>query len=380
LILLYVLSIVFRFIQVGLFYPIFSRIGLKSNWREAIFLSYGGIRGAVSIALALNFYREVYQNSIDARERQSAASFMFMAGGVSLLSLMFKGTTAGPVLKALSLGKRATTGRERLLQLFDRSAEEFILEEYVRLLSQPRFEHVHVKTVEAHVPFLNTENCQAEEENIDYARRKFTESLSTNRSLAAHTNHRLTHSRIGSNSESSNALVEMRQLFLELLTEAYDRMEAKGELDNKEHRGFNADVLTQSVAFAYSAVTDGPINDWEYTNMFPFHRDATAFIRFGRRGSRRYAGGLRLDDIDEYHKLKLLVLRAVCFVEGHSIAEEKLQRYLPAATFVSFLEFARKTNEILTFGFLFPQHLQVRWQGCSRVERNRHMGGSAKNT
>jgi NhaP-type Na+/H+ or K+/H+ antiporter len=40
MVLVYVLVNVIRFFLVGAFYPIFSRLGLKSCWQEATFLSY----------------------------------------------------------------------------------------------------------------------------------------------------------------------------------------------------------------------------------------------------------------------------------------------------------------------------------------------------
>ena len=41
------------------FYPVTSRIGIGTTWREAVFMSYGGLRGAVGIALALSLHAEV---------------------------------------------------------------------------------------------------------------------------------------------------------------------------------------------------------------------------------------------------------------------------------------------------------------------------------
>lgn len=52
LVLLYVLMTVVGFGVTFTFYPIISRIGLKSNWKEMFFLCFGGLRGAVGIALA----------------------------------------------------------------------------------------------------------------------------------------------------------------------------------------------------------------------------------------------------------------------------------------------------------------------------------------
>jgi len=41
LILFYLLVLAIRFIQVASIYPLFSKTGLRSNWQEAIFISYG---------------------------------------------------------------------------------------------------------------------------------------------------------------------------------------------------------------------------------------------------------------------------------------------------------------------------------------------------
>jgi len=135
------------------------------------------------------------------------------------------------------------------------------------------------------------------------------------------TTHRFTSTKSSAEGEET-VIVEMRQLFLELLTEAYEKMMKNGELDSREDRGYNHDVLKQSVAFALAAINDGPINDWEYTNMFPFHRDARAFLR-----------AQRLRSVPEFVRLQLrsTIVRSVCFAEGHRIAEAKLQNYVTKA-------------------------------------------------
>jgi len=51
LILLYILL---NLIRLGLFaaaFPITSRIGLKTNWKETLFQVYGGLRGAVGVSI-----------------------------------------------------------------------------------------------------------------------------------------------------------------------------------------------------------------------------------------------------------------------------------------------------------------------------------------
>ena len=49
-VLVWVLCIVIRFFLIFTFYPAIRRLGLGSNWKEAFFMGWGGLRGAVGIA------------------------------------------------------------------------------------------------------------------------------------------------------------------------------------------------------------------------------------------------------------------------------------------------------------------------------------------
>ena len=59
LIALFLILNVMRFFLVFSFYPLLSRIGLGTNWREAVLMSYSGLRGTVGIALSLALYSDV---------------------------------------------------------------------------------------------------------------------------------------------------------------------------------------------------------------------------------------------------------------------------------------------------------------------------------
>ena len=48
-----------RFVLMFSFYPLLSRIGLGTNWREAVLMSYSGLRGTVGIALSLALFSDV---------------------------------------------------------------------------------------------------------------------------------------------------------------------------------------------------------------------------------------------------------------------------------------------------------------------------------
>lgn len=91
--LLYILVLAIRFVQVATFYPVLSRIGLRSNRQEATFLAYGGLRGSVGVALGLSLVRHVDNATDDPTICKLTTILQFMSGGVTLLTLSINGTT-----------------------------------------------------------------------------------------------------------------------------------------------------------------------------------------------------------------------------------------------------------------------------------------------
>lgn len=126
LILLYLYLHALRLFLFTTVYPITSRIGLKTNWQETVFQVYGGLRGAVGIALGLFLDSEVRETSgveSDA-SRQTSKLFGFV-GGIAFLTLCVNGVTAGPLLKYLHLAD-STKAREKIVDAYHTRYVKFL--------------------------------------------------------------------------------------------------------------------------------------------------------------------------------------------------------------------------------------------------------------
>ena len=102
LIILYLLVFVVRFVMITFFYPVLSRIGIRCSWNESLFMTFGGLRGAVSIALALSLLRNVESGETILSATDGRRIF-FLCGGVSALTLIINAVMSSKVLKGLGL-------------------------------------------------------------------------------------------------------------------------------------------------------------------------------------------------------------------------------------------------------------------------------------
>jgi NhaP-type Na+/H+ or K+/H+ antiporter len=352
---LYLLVLLIRFIQVGLFYPVISRIGLKSDWREATFLAYGGLRGAVGVALGLTLVRHVFEKSDDFEIRKLTTILQFMGGGVTLLTLFINGTTAGPILKMLGLAKPAVSV-ERVKLLFEGLAMDFVYEQVAQLYEESRFRHVNFEVLKKLVPFTTIEPATGQSERNgesfelnNYSVRRFNSQIAGDGAQYLHVVNltKTTSADQGrtNDQERDQLLVELRQIFLDLLGEAYNLQLEMGELDMHEDNGFLYESLRASVNLAKNEVqhSRSTIQDWKWTEKFRFGaaptlnnedvgdgaqspRNPTSWMFSSSQSDSSTMTATR--DRSTAKRLRLDVLRAVSFEQGHKMARRKLEMFI----------------------------------------------------
>eukprot|EP00580_Thalassiosira_gravida_P014083 CAMPEP_0201682116 /NCGR_PEP_ID=MMETSP0494-20130426/51456_1 /ASSEMBLY_ACC=CAM_ASM_000839 /TAXON_ID=420259 /ORGANISM="Thalassiosira gravida, Strain GMp14c1" /LENGTH=1055 /DNA_ID=CAMNT_0048165873 /DNA_START=148 /DNA_END=3316 /DNA_ORIENTATION=- len=183
--LLFVILIVIRFVLVFGLYPLTAKIGIGTNIKESVFMSYGGFRGSVGIALALSLNAQIYNHTKeDDGYRNETDKVFCLVGGISVLTLLINGMTSVPLLSALGLAATENTRRKVIenyrQQMVQNTLQAYVdfflkkdgvgltillskstfhlqntLQAYVRLLSQERWRRIDHSIVKEHIPFLS---------------------------------------------------------------------------------------------------------------------------------------------------------------------------------------------------------------------------------
>ena len=120
-VIIYLYVFIIRGVMMAAIYPFISNIGKKCSLKEAVFMTWAGLRGAVSLALALSLNQEISQGNTIISEGDGHR-VVFLVGGVSALTLIINALTSGPLLKKLDLIDSA-----------DESTENMIMRHYVKM-------------------------------------------------------------------------------------------------------------------------------------------------------------------------------------------------------------------------------------------------------
>jgi len=369
LVLLYVLLMMIRLVVFMIFFPIVSRFGLKSDWKEMIFQSFGGLRGAVGIALALSLSEKVTSEveRTDSRFAIQTNQLFGFVGGIAFLTLCINGVLAGPCLKMLGLNN-STDIRSRMLECYRGHARQQAIEVLVRLLSEKRFQNMNFAVVRHHVPMLgdltqdelnqaaknfrkndssrhvelqgvkrylgsspSSSSLDKDRDSASDGRRgaplyRQTKPDSVSTKTFAPKSKSTAHMR-QAQVVSSMKLQELRHLFLELVRARIEHQITNGELADQE---FVAYTLKHAVDIASDRVSRGDeIRDWEYVNIsgIPVRK---AIGKVLHRLNRSIGLGKVFHSVfremsmlhpDEVMR-RINVERCIAFIEAHESAQE----------------------------------------------------------
>lgn len=150
LFLLYALLNVIRAVAILLLYPALQRTGYGINLKWSLVMSWGGLRGAVGLALGLILVTDPQIN------RNFSTKTMFYISGIVGLTLIINAVTTGPLVQYLHLNR--TTKASHLF--YQRAVElitDHIKESVVTIKRSTRYQGANWNQVWKHVPILDKE-------------------------------------------------------------------------------------------------------------------------------------------------------------------------------------------------------------------------------
>lgn len=345
---LYILLTVIRFFLFFSFSPINTYLGLGTNWKETFFQSYGGLRGAVGIALAILLDDQVFSaNTEDESSRSDATKVFGMVGGIAFLTLIFNGTFAGPLLKGMGLAED-TKLRHRIVDRYAKSYTAKLREYFVGLLMNPVYQKADFGIIKHHIPAFRDMTAEEFHEAAALIKAHTPAAMYNEPQLGNASGYFKASSQGGEEAmeeavenpkaEETEAIastpeeevqlaIEFRKVFVELMRSAYQTLIENGELDGRE--GYATYALFEGLDFTNDAVESGKsIEDWELTLKIcnawtePIDRYVTKMLR-GITSCNKRQVFIDAKQINPAHEKTARVARmAAGLIRAHQIAEK----------------------------------------------------------
>eukprot|EP00931_Biecheleriopsis_adriatica_P012255 TRINITY_DN113379_c0_g1_i1.p1 TRINITY_DN113379_c0_g1~~TRINITY_DN113379_c0_g1_i1.p1 ORF type:complete len:686 (+),score=110.32 TRINITY_DN113379_c0_g1_i1:381-2438(+) len=289
-----------RGVMMLLFHPLLRSWGYGFTWQEALVVWWGGLRGAVGLALAIACDLEFRNTAV--RGHPFGSRVIFHVSGIAVLTLLVNGSTCGPLCRKLGL-----TSISAAKDALHKDLERRLLEH-----SQQVFEQEKAKFGEAfgadHVARV-AEGCKG------VLKQEILESPSAvHRRRSTVMPEHPTH--------SPDRAVAVRELFLQVL-----RCEFLAQLDNgrlPEH-SVQAHYLMESVDIAIGTPRT-PLN--ESSRICQDHALVNFSVRLLIRivPARYHKKLLRyLRDTSVFGEHRMICCMMVCTVQAHREAQAKLQ-------------------------------------------------------
>lgn len=164
LFILYIALMFIRSTSVIILMPILKRIGIGITRQKATVLVWGGLRGAVSLSLALSLAQD---SDVPQALREQ---ILFLTAGIVFLTIVINGSTMEWLLKVLQLNK-LPFAKEISVQKAQQTLKSQMQSFFKILRNSPFFYKVELESVKDFVDFQNKDNLlnTFETENIDIA-------------------------------------------------------------------------------------------------------------------------------------------------------------------------------------------------------------------
>ena len=138
---LYLFALVIRSLIVAMFFPFLQRLGYGMTWQGAIVASWGGLRGAVGLALAIVMKSELMGSE---KDQMDGMRIMIYVAITAVGTLLINATTTGPIVRRLGLTAIPKVEMKAMSNV-RRSLQEHSEEEFEKLQDEFNWHHYSVE-------------------------------------------------------------------------------------------------------------------------------------------------------------------------------------------------------------------------------------------
>ncbi|OQR78208.1 sodium/hydrogen exchanger 7-like, partial [Tropilaelaps mercedesae] len=171
----YIAVTVFRFFMIGVLSPFLCRLGYGLQWQDAVVMTWGGLRGAVGLALALSVARNPYIEHPEVGHK-----ILIHVSGIVMLTLLVNATTTNMLLRVLGMNALSSWKRANM-----RNAVNLITDVQYRAVDVTKddvflgdADWTYVKNyIEINDPYEEKEIQESSEKSFKMAKKRRSQSI-----------------------------------------------------------------------------------------------------------------------------------------------------------------------------------------------------------
>lgn len=319
MVLLYLMLSLLRCFIIAVLYPALSRIGIKCNEKDAIFMCWAGLRGALSMALSIMVFSHTDELGLSTNDGDKV---FFYVGGIASMTLFINATTATYVLQALGLLKdEQSPDAITIMSQVKQTLRQRSMEELMRLESDKYI--VNLEGIAQYNSILNFQHQQPPQ----HPQQQGTRVRASVAALAMENLRRASFNRRGSQEDVQNELLMYcRTMFLDCVRVQYWQYIEEGKMPRE---ALLTQCLLYSIDNALDRVHKTRLRDWKWLKNEMVLSPSIKGV--GEVLQSCCPAGFALHDFGDVAVTKNIYLRVYIltnFIDAHESAQRKFLEFL----------------------------------------------------
>lgn len=323
--LMYVVMMGIRALMTLLFYPALARLGYGTTPKDAGFMVWGGLRGAVGLALAV-FVR----SGLDQVDNEAGTRILFMVAGLAFLTLLVNATTSGMILRMSGMVGQSKAKKELLAQVKSR-LHTFAQTEYKDLCLKLNVDAtIVVDNFHELEEIRGTDRATPVQESSFGCPTTFVKAISNMDTTEHIDTMKARLQAMGSYVVNADQVKLLRECFLRVVKGKYWELISANKLPSTSPAAL---ILLNSVSSCMDHLEE-PLHDWNYVGPGITVNEGACTDRLLEFIDRVLPESVTWDNDLHYHlKVKAnedAYHASTCFMTAHMYAQEKIASFFGA--------------------------------------------------